>query len=138
MLNSCTNALKALPPFFLTVSMMEKIVQKLEWPSAERKEPATFIFSLLILKLFSPILLEKGTLKSVKNLSTSSFSSLSLSMRFRTFSFFGLPRFFTFGAWKGFLEKALSSILSYCLLKSSSISLGAQPIPFPMSSFFVL
>ncbi|RFU94013.1 hypothetical protein DYP60_12135 [Sphaerochaeta halotolerans] len=56
MLNNCVRASNAFPPFFLTVSMMEKIVQKLDPPSKERKVPAIFIFSLLSLKLFSPII----------------------------------------------------------------------------------
>ena len=55
MLNSCAKAPNGLPPFFLTVSMMENIQQKLDPPSAERNEPAVFILSLLMRKERSAI-----------------------------------------------------------------------------------
>ncbi|MGE4284650.1 MAG: hypothetical protein AB7G87_13205 [Clostridia bacterium] len=58
-MNNCVRAPKVLPPFFLTVSMLEKTEQKLEMPSAERNDPASFIFSVLSLKFFSPISFEK-------------------------------------------------------------------------------
>ncbi len=97
MLNSCAKAPNELPPFFLTVSMMENIEQKLYQPSAERNEHAVFILNLLMRNDRS-MLLEKGTLKSVKNRSTSSFSSFCLSRKQRTLPFFGLPRFLIFGS----------------------------------------
>ncbi len=52
--------LNGLPPFFLTVSITEKIKQKFDPPLAERNEPTIFIFCLAPSKALLGNIVRKG------------------------------------------------------------------------------
>lgn len=107
-----TRAGNGFTPFFLTVSMIENIVQKLDPSSVDRKVPATFIFSLLILKDRSVTLLENGTRKSVKNLITSSLRVRNRSRRLRILSSSVCPVSLLSGCCTGF-ERVLSQVFDH-------------------------